>query len=271
MSEKELEKIEKSFEETTRVILGAPLKGMRNYESWLSKHVKGIDSVQSAVSKETVYIPPIPLYSRIKGKFVKLAESFGLDKLKLEEKEVEELTLLNAVEKLKKISYTTPELVEGTNAAMNESTVYADASYAFRTSEAVGSKYTAYCFWPRNSEYVYGSSTLFSSKFCIKCYDSTNLARCFEVGNSANCRDSYFCHNCEGLTECMFCFNVKSKRYAIGNVEIGKESYEKIKKLVLEEIAGKLEKDKTLDVDIFNVGVYGSENKKEKNVKRQVY
>jgi len=47
---------------------------------------------------------------------------------------------------------------------------------------------------------------------------------------------------------------VKAKRYAIGNVEMKKEEYLKIKKLVLTEIANKLEKDKKLDLNIYNVG-----------------
>lgn len=52
----------------------------------------------------------------------------------------------------------------------------------------------------------------------------------------------------------MFCFNVKAKRYAIGNVEYPKEEYLRVKKLVLDEIAAKLEKGKKLEWSIFNVG-----------------
>jgi hypothetical protein len=80
------------------------------------------------------------------------------------------------------------------------------------------------------------------------------VVRCFEVEGCNSCADAYFCHNCEGLSECMFCFNVKSKRYAIGNVEVGKEKYVQIKKTLLEQISGRLQKDKKLEWSIFNVG-----------------
>jgi len=64
-----------------------------------------------------------------------------------------------------------------------------------------------------------------------------------------------FCHNCEGLSDCMFCFNVKNKRYAIGNVEVGREKYLEVKKRTLAEIAAKLERKHDLELDIYNIGV----------------
>ncbi|MFH0817693.1 MAG: hypothetical protein V1909_03600, partial [Candidatus Micrarchaeota archaeon] len=90
------------------------------------------------------------------------------------------------------------------------------------------------------------------------CYNSVKLTRCFEMDSCRSCSDSYFSHNCEGLSNCMFCFNAKSLRYAIGNVEVGREQYMKIKKRVLDEIVKKLEKDKNLDLDIYNIGCYKS-------------
>ena len=68
-----------------------------------------------------------------------------------------------------------------------------------------------------------------------------------------NCRDSYFCYNSENLSDCMFCFNAKAKSYAIGNVEVGREKYMKIKGIILDEIVKRLEKDKKLDINIYNL------------------
>ncbi|MBM3228892.1 hypothetical protein FJZ26_00515 [Candidatus Parvarchaeota archaeon] len=61
-------------------------------------------------------------------------------------------------------------------------------------------------------------------------------------------------HNCESLDNCMFCFNTKSKRYAIANKEVGREAYMKIKKLFLDEIGEKLEKNKDLKTSIYTIG-----------------
>jgi hypothetical protein len=51
----------------------------------------------------------------------------------------------------------------------------------------------------------------------------------------------------------MFCFNVKAKKYAIANVEVGKEKYMAIRKKVLDELTNRLEKEKRLDLNIFNL------------------
>lgn len=52
----------------------------------------------------------------------------------------------------------------------------------------------------------------------------------------------------------MFCFNAKSLRYAIGNVEVGKEEYLKVKARILASIFERLEKEKRLAHSIFNIG-----------------
>jgi hypothetical protein len=40
----------------------------------------------------------------------------------------------------------------------------------------------------------------------------------------------------------MFCFNVKNLKYAVGNVEVGREQFLRLKKLLTDEIASSLEK-----------------------------
>ncbi|MFA6530582.1 MAG: hypothetical protein WCT31_02540 [Candidatus Micrarchaeia archaeon] len=87
----------------------------------------------------------------------------------------------------------------------------------------------------------------------MNCYNSYRLARCFEVDTSEDCTGCYFIHNCENVHDSMFCFNVKSKRYAIANVELGREKYMKIKERIVNEIAGKLGKDKKLELSIYDI------------------
>lgn len=147
----------------------------------------------------------------------------------------------------------TPEVVMGQNQNMVEAAAYANSVNCFHGSYFNQSKFCAYCFWPRQSEYIFGSVESFSSKFCLKCYNSLNLTRCFEVSDSTNCSDCYFCYNCEGLSNCMFCFNTKSKRYAIANVEVGKEEFERIKTIVLAALAEKIQKENGLDLDIYTI------------------
>ncbi|MFH1285817.1 MAG: hypothetical protein ABIH99_04505, partial [Candidatus Micrarchaeota archaeon] len=123
----------------------------------------------------------------------------------------------------------------------------------YRVFDATFTKNAAFCDAALNSESVFGCNWILHSKFCMKCRNSLNLTACFEMESCTNCSSSYFCHNCEGLTDCLFCFNVKSKRYAVGNMEVGKEEYLRIKKLVLEEITDKLQKQGKLNLDIYSI------------------
>jgi hypothetical protein len=77
------------------------------------------------------------------------------------------------------------------------------------------------------------------------------------VLDSKSSADCYFCHNVENVRDSMFCFNARNLQYAIGNVEVGKEDYARIKKKVLDEVARKLETEKRFDLNIYNVGCKG--------------
>jgi hypothetical protein len=52
----------------------------------------------------------------------------------------------------------------------------------------------------------------------------------------------------------MFCFNAKNLRYAIGNVEVGREEFMRVKGLVQSQIVKGLEKNKSLPWDIYTIG-----------------
>ncbi|MFH1285523.1 MAG: hypothetical protein ABIH99_02985, partial [Candidatus Micrarchaeota archaeon] len=117
-----------------------------------------------------------------------------------------------------------------------------------------------------DSKYIFGSQRAVSSLFSMKCYNSNSLTRCFEVDASTKCSDSYFCHNCEGLSEAMFCFNAKAKRHAIGNAELPREKYAKVKNAVVEQIASELERKHELKWDIFNVGCANTRGRINKRV-----
>ncbi|MDD5337351.1 MAG: hypothetical protein PHS02_02610 [Candidatus ainarchaeum sp.] len=252
--------VETAFENTCTVLFGKSLGRLVPFEKWLSRHVNGVVPSTSPLSGQPLYISAIPSFLALRGRVLGLEEAVELGKLHIPESALQDFSLSNAAEKLESIRYTTTEDIYGTNNLdMVECTDYGNNSaHAFRSSQAYVCKCVAYSFWPRNSEFIFGSKFAFYSKHCVNCYNSTNLSRCFEVSDSNNCSDCYFCHNSEGLSNCIFCFNAKSLRYAIGNKEIGRENYLKIKKIILDEMVKKLEKDKKLELDIYNIGCYKS-------------
>jgi hypothetical protein len=55
----------------------------------------------------------------------------------------------------------------------------------------------------------------------------------------------------------MFCFNAKNLRYAIGNAEVGKEQFERAKRLLLAEITGSLERTGDYERSIYGIARSG--------------
>ena len=115
-------------------------------------------------------------------------------------------------------------------------------------------KNCGFCTYALTDEAVFGCFRTIHSKFTIRCESCDNLTACFELDACSNCSNSLFCHNCENLDHCMFCFNAKSLRYAVGNVEVGREEFLRIKKIVIEAVLKGIRNGK-LPFDIFNLGV----------------
>ena len=51
----------------------------------------------------------------------------------------------------------------------------------------------------------------------------------------------------------MFCFNIRNKKYAIGNVEVGREKYMQIKKILLAQLNEELSKKNEVSLSIYNL------------------
>jgi hypothetical protein len=245
--------IEKAFASVAKSVLGKALAGHEQYERWLLAHVRPPVAQKSAVSGTVMYVPSYAYYTEPGKRAITLEESVEEGKTMMEEADIGKLNLANAGKLLMPIKLYSPEVKFGTLTAIEECGVYFWSSHCYRGTWIGHAKYCGYCMWPRNSEYCFGCDFAFSCKSCLKCYHSVELSRCFEVSHSNSCSDCLFCHNCENLENCMFCFNAKGLRYAIGNVEVGKEKYDKLKSLMLADILRRLEKDKKLDASIFNI------------------
>ena len=246
-----MEEVEKAFSGTALLLFGSRLGPIDDYGSWLNEYVRQARKEKSAVSDKLVSVPLFPFYNSIKAGLVKHDEALELGKKSISAADAERLSLKNAKQLLAGISYFTPEAIVGENTCVEDAGAYGLSHYCARGEFFNTAKYAAYCFWPRESEHVFGCDEVFSCSFCINCYNSSELTRCFEISDSSHLSDCYFCHNCENLGSCMFCFNLKAKRYAIANVEVGREKYLSAKKLLAAEIAQRLEKDKRLGISIF--------------------
>ncbi|MEM4348336.1 MAG: hypothetical protein QXN37_02080 [Candidatus Anstonellaceae archaeon] len=249
--------IEEGFAKTCQIIFGKRLSGkLDDYADWLSKHVRKHQKLHSAISGEQVCRWDYSNYFMLpQERIVSQGEALALGEiLALSKDEIDTISLNNVGGVLGKIAFFSTEYAEGTNINVIDCPTPTQSSNCYRTSPVVYSKYCAYSFWPRSSQYIFGSNAIFDSEFCIHCYHSVKLKRCFEMDSCNSCYNSYFCHNCENVSDSMFCFNAKNLRYAIGNVEVGQEQFLKIKNLLLSKILAELEAKKKFDLNIYNIG-----------------
>jgi len=248
--------IEDLFSKTSSVLFGRSLEGgIDTYDKWLRNHIVIPYPLKSVLSKKQIQMSDWPGLSQLpKEKLVTYDEARNIAaNIKISERQAENLTLDNAFDLLSSIAYYSPEQSTGRNLNLIDCQWGSDASNCYKSVICVYSKNCAYCSWPRSSENCFGCGIAFDCDSSMKCYDSVKLTRCLEVDGGRNSHDAYFCHNIEGLRNALFCFNVKSLRHAIGNLEVGKETYEKVKKLVINEILDELESKKSLKWDIFNL------------------
>lgn len=247
--------IEAAFSKTMQLIFGKPpAKQIDFYAGWLTQHTRGFERHKSAAGGKEVLLAHYGNYSDLpKDRLLTLAEAQESGKtLKLEPGDVEGIALGNAASRIGKIAFFNTQMEDGQNPNDIECTINVDASNCYRTVCSVYSKYCACSFWPRSCEHAFGCDSIFDTGFCVNCYRSVRLSRCFEMDSCSSCVDCMFCHNCENLQNSMFCFNIKNKNYAIGNVEVGREEYMRIRKLVLEEVSTELEETGSVKKSIFS-------------------
>ena len=247
--------IEKAFSQTTGILFGTQLEHIDNYSEWLSNASSiRLDPEKSCASGKNLLLPDFAGFIDFPRNRLLMQDEayfFG-ENLSLTEDETTELTLENAAKVISKIAYFCPFWLAGKLQNNINCPLVIDASDCYLGIQNMWSRLCAFCFCPRNSEYCFGCREVRYAQFSVNSHFSTKITRCFEVDHSNNCADCFFCHNCENVHESMFCFNTRNKRYAIGNMEIGKARYMELKKMLHAWILVGLKKEKKLRANIFN-------------------
>jgi len=254
-----MDALETAFSETTRIVLGQAMPHLYEMEKWLARHVALPHVVKSMKSGKEVWMPPGQDFL---GKNFSPHKIISMDEgelnppspFKAEELEGADLASIRS-RFIKPLAVFWGNFRYKTVENAKKSSGCGDCVNVYYSEDVYhGARNVAYCKSVLYSENMFGCMGTNSSKYCIDCYNSIDLTRCFEVDACTKCSDCYFCHNCENVENGLFCFNVKGMRYAIGNVEVGREKFMQVKKMVLEELAARLMKEKTLGIDIYSIG-----------------
>ena len=254
-----MKEIDEAFKQTTKILLGAELEEFENYSEWLFEHVPRPIKTKSSLSGKEVYVAPPRCFAKTGFDPKKAIDLDEMEQIKPIAKTLQDFDGLSY--KAIACKYSAPIAVYCGNYRYSPFQNIEKSSGAGKGMNILNCedvyldvKYIANSYYVNYSERIFGCVSLTFSKYCINCYNSTNLTRCFEMDGCTNCSDSYFCHNSEALSNCLFCFNAKSLRYAIGNIIFAKEEYMRLKSIILGEISSKLENSKKLDLNIYNLG-----------------
>lgn len=250
--------LEKAFTDTARTLLGRPLEGLESYGTWLGKNVPLPYPAKSALSKKEVWVPPSLNFLQKEFDRSRIISQDEMEKANVspfKPADLEGADVGKVRELLKPVAYYCGnwwfgnyQNLEKCSGAGNGVNIYYSEDVYHDVKNVAYSNYVLY------SENMFGCHVATHSKFCIHTYNSFRVTRCFEVDGCSDSSDLLFCHNSEALQNCMFCFNAKSLRYAIGNVEVGREKYLKIRAMLLDEMGGKLGKGRKLDLGVYNIG-----------------
>ncbi len=253
----DLSQINNAFGKTTSLVLGKNLDDLQPYGKWLSRHVPKVTQAQSAATGHEMFVSDVnPCNLFPKDRLADSDEIWELGKIMhLDDSEIESFG--NIKSSIGRIAFVNPngQLGECKNLCM---VPLANTSMnCYCCPIASFNEYAAFSYWPRSSKYIFGSALTFSSNFCINTYYSVNLSRALEVDGSSNCSDVAFVHNCENVHDSLFCFNAKNLRFAIGNAPLNQEKYRTVRTTVMDQIATELEKNKTVEWDIFTLAERG--------------
>jgi len=252
-------RIERAFSETTNVVLGKPLSGIDRYARWMSEKSRiNVEPAASCASGKPLVLPDYAWFINYPPDRLLSQEEadFLGEKLALSPDEAESLSFRGAAQALSKIAYFCPQWLTGNLKNNIGSPLTIDSSDCYGGILNMLCKCAAFCYSARNSERIFGCREPREINFCINTHFSTKSSRCFECDSCNNCTGDYFCHNCENVHDSMFCFNTKNKRYAIGNVEVGREKFLAAKKILLDWANQRLEKGAKLELDIYKIAEY---------------
>lgn len=250
-------RVESAFSSTMKIVLGRERSGIKKYSGWLTSRAAGFRKVKGAFGTPTYKTDYSPFIAKIPAdRLATLKEAMAhTEKNPVGIGEGELPSLQELLSRVSKNAIFSLEFVSGVADNVVDTPHIFGGSNIYRILDVTEGKDSAYTSTSVQSEHIFGGYLrLLSSQFCINCYDITKCKGCFEVDSSYSCRDSYFCHNCENVSDSMFCFNGKALQYAVCNTVVGREEFLRLKKMLLDYLNGELDRGCEIRESVFSLG-----------------
>ena len=221
------------------------------------KDVFGIDNPFSLDETKAAFAYDIPLPVKTKSIFgndttwgefkkgVKVASETELYKKSLKGELMQPRKAINSMSELLKIwgeiDYYTGDRVLDSRDVHESDSIYGSAGI-YRSMMMLSSQNMVFCYNCDSSKNLVASRDSFASTSSFRLNQTGYTSSSYDVIWSSKVSKSLFINNCFDLFECMFCNNIRSRKYCIANMQFEKEEYTKVKEMVLAWIVDGLKK-----------------------------
>ena len=239
------ESINRAWESACKVMLGRPIGRIDDYDAYLWKNVEPYRLAKSAISgKEVVVTGDYRKGARFIsggeiGEYATMAEGKPLDINAL--KDID--SIISAIGE--RIYYSGNDIL-GNSGEVALSNRVVDSSFIYKAHDVFYSKYVTHTYLSKYSEYIFGCESVGKgTHFAVKSFETYDDSRLFETVRVYESSDIIYSANLEACQNCLFCFNLRSKRRCIGNVELAEGKFHSLKAKLLEDICQTLTSKKT--------------------------
>jgi len=239
------ENISRAWESACKVTLGRSIGPIDDFDGYLWKHVEQYHLTKSAISGKEVAVT---------GDYKKGARFISGEELQEYTKIIGKAPL--NVNELKDIDsiiaaigervYYSGNDILGNSGQASLSNRVVDSTFVYKAHDIFYSKYVAHTYLSKYSEYIFGCESVgFGTHFAVKSFETYDDSRMFEAVRVYMSSDVIYSANLENCQSCLFCFNLRSKRRCIGNVELPDDKFNKLKAKLQEDICQTLASKKT--------------------------
>lgn len=248
--------VEQAFQATAKVIFGEEIGSLRDFAPYLEEMMFPYQMKRSSVSGKPVMVSN-HFYPE-EGRFISQDEIPLVKFPPLDINEIKDIDSLFAAASERAVFCGNKLFGRNTDVADVDNC--ADSSSIFHGHSLYNVKCGAYVSTLREAEYVFGVCGFPQTQFGMRMCDGVGANRCFEAYYGTNLADMYYAFNCVGCSNCIFAFNLRSKRNVIGNLELPKDEFLRLRKKLVSEMAGELRSKKRL-FSVADIAYFGRNRK----------
>ncbi len=232
--------LNKHWKTTTKILFGAELGELKDYEQWLAEYIRPPTSAKSSVSgKPTVLTTQNYNQNASFASFDEVDFSRKFEPLNINEiKDIDSI-----VAAVQERLYYTGNIVLGNSSNVDRSSNVVDSHFVYGSNVVSDSKYIGFSSEARHSEHCFGCYVAAQSSYIIKSGGGWQT-RCFECHICQNTSDCYYATGLIDCRNCMFSFGVRGGSYLLGNLQLQRDKYSELKKKLLAEIVEMLKSGK---------------------------